>query len=773
MKRAIMNPRGEVPRVASHLLPDNAASEAVNCRLLTGDLTAWKQFANVRDTQRAGPVRSLFLLDDLWLSSDDDLDYARGAIAGDTNFTTFITGMDVPRFTTRAMASSGPEPYPFATRPLGVPGPDSVPALTLGLDGTPTTFSIDTLDVGDELATDWSVNPPIIGTTYATVTQGAGYYLATYDENNNPGQEAYAYRNFGVGGVTVLICSTDFWIAGDVSVAQASMTVGATALGAGIRVRYQNGFLVIGKSTLWGSIYSVANLAVDACPALVSGQWHTMRVEVITNPDGTKTITAAVYTGSAQIHTMTVTSLFDDGDYCGFANGINSDSGSQYQTRYTNYLVQASGSTGYVPANLATSYVFTFVNDLGQESAPSLPSATIVRPDGVSVTITTPVAIPSGVGTSYGIATKRIYRAATGNTGTVYRFVAEIPLATADYVDVLTDAQLGEVLESDDWDLPPDDLRGILALPNGVMVGFSKNQLCLSAQNHPHAWPIIYRLTVDTNIVGLGNVDTTVVIGTESFVYVASGSDPAAYSMNKFEVPQAASSKNSFAYLAGIGVTFAGPDGLMAVAGVGQVRNLTDSVFTREQWQALNPPSMHAVSHNDIYWLFWESGSNRGCYAIDMKQTGFGVVTMAFHACAAYVDPIEDKMYLVLDWNNEPDDPALPVHPSAQPTVNGHHIAEFEGNASVLLTYSYTSKLWLTRPTWMSIAQVRAGDYDNLLMRVIGDGAQVDEVVVPDETEFTLVTVDEYTEMQIQVMGTNTVRTVAAAEDVSELDGGQ
>ena len=246
------------------------------------------------------------------------------------------------------------------------------------------------------------------------------------------------------------------------------------------------------------------------------------------------------------------------------------------------------------------------------------------RSAAVSVT---PVAIPSGVGTSYGITTKRIYRAATGNTGTVYRFVAEIPLATADYVDVLTDAQLGEVLESEDWDLPPDDLRGILALPNGVMVGFSKNQLCLSAQNHPHAWPIIYRLNVDTDIVGLGNVDTTVVIGTESFVYVASGSDPAAYSMNKFEVPQAASSKNSFAYLAGIGVTFAGPDGLMAVAGVGQVRNLTDSVFTREQWQALNPTSMHAVSHNDIYWLFWQSGSNSGCYAIDMKPTGFGVVT--------------------------------------------------------------------------------------------------------------------------------------------------
>ena len=44
--------------------------------------------------------------------------------------------------------------------------------------------------------------------------------------------------------------------------------------------------------------------------------------------------------------------------------------------------------------------------------------------------------------------------------------------------------------------------------------------------------------------------------------------------------------------------------------------------FTREQWQALDPTSIVGVSHNDIYFLFWESGSNRGCYAIDMKQNG-------------------------------------------------------------------------------------------------------------------------------------------------------
>jgi hypothetical protein len=495
-----------------------------------------------------------------------------------------------------------------------------------------------------------------------------------------------------------------------------------------------------------------------------------MTASLVLNSDGTTTVTAGLYAGSGQITTTVATLNSLRGDYCGLVNATAADASYRYITNYDNYHVQASGASGYVATNLATSYVFTYVNDIGEESGPSLPSATVVRPDGVSATVTTPTTLASGISSQYYITTKRIYRAATGNTGTVFRFVAEIPLTTADYVDVLTDAQLGEVLATSDWTLPPDDLRGILALPNGVMAGFSKNQLCLSAQNNPHAWPVGNRLSTDTDIVGIGNVDTTVVIGTESFVYVASGTDPSAYSMNKFEVPQAASSKNSFAYLAQIGVTFAGPDGLMAVQGIGVVRNLTDSVFTREQWQKLNPSGMRSVSHNDIYFLFWESGSSRGCYAVDMKPNGFGIVEMAFHACAAYVDPIADKMYLVLDDNYEPYDPALPIAPSGQPTTDGITIAEFEGNQSVLMQYRFRSKLWLLEhPAWFSIAQVRAGDFNNLVVRVYGDGAQVDEVVVTNETEFTLAESDSYATLEIEFVGTSTVRSMQVAEDIIEI----
>lgn len=775
MRRAIDSFRGEAPRVTPRALPDNAAQAAVNAQLFTGDLKAWRQFATTKGLANggSGPVRTIYLLNDKWLSWEADVDVARGIIPGDTTYRTYLTSPDLygePRFTNYALATTGAEPFPVATRPLGVPAPTSPPTLVTGIDETATTFAVNVLDEGDSLTESWTISGTTPGVSAVTQDAVVGNPAPSYAllANNNAGIPAYAYRNFGIASGTVVRVSFDWSYESSATDAQMIANVMTGVLGAGIQVRYDSNFgrFSISVGTGWASTGS-SSLTSNTLALLSHSTWYTVVVQVIVNSDGTQTVTASLYLGSGLITALTVTNIFSLGDYVGF---VHETSFSGQKTYYDNILVQASGSTGYVPANLATNYVYTFVNDLGEESAPSEASVTILRPDGISVTVTTPTVVPSGVSSDYAITTKRIYRAATGNVGTEFLFVAEIALTTADYVDVLTDAQLGEALETELWDLPPDDLEGILALPNGVMVGFRRNQLCLSAQNRPHAWPVSYRLNTDTDIVGIGNVDTTVVIGTEKFVYIASGSEPAAYSMSKFEVPYACSSKRSFNYLTGIGVVFSNPDGLMAVQGVGQIRNLTDSVFTREQWQALDPTSIVGVSHNDIYFLFWESGSNRGCYAIDMKATGSGIVQMAFHASASFVDPIEDKMYLVLDEDNEPDDPSLPI-PAAPPVyLDGRTIYEFEGNPSVDMTYRWLSKLWLLeRPAWFTIAQVRAEGYLNLLVRFYGDGVQVSEIVVTESTEFTLDEADEYETFQIEILGTSTVRIAQAAEDVTEL----
>src|SRR6266850_2873332 len=138
MQRAVLSFRGEAPRVARDKLPDNAATDATNARLLTGNVTSWKQFAFTYELANYPVVETIYRLNGAWLSWDVDVDVARGIIPGDTTFRTYLTGLDVPRFTNFAMATSGAQPYPTTTRILGVPPPDSVPTLVVTPGAVPT-----------------------------------------------------------------------------------------------------------------------------------------------------------------------------------------------------------------------------------------------------------------------------------------------------------------------------------------------------------------------------------------------------------------------------------------------------------------------------------------------------------------------------------------------------------------------------------------------------------------------------------------------------------
>jgi hypothetical protein len=790
MLRSVTSFRGEVPLVTPRALPEGASQAAVNSRLYTGDLTAFKQFSLTEGLANTGPVQTISLMAagtpyEVWLSWDQQVDVARGTVPGDTTYRTYLTGLDAPRFTNLALATTGGPPYPGMTRLLGVPPPDTVPSLVVGVDPTPTTFSVDIYDDCSDLSTNWAISPGQVhsGTYVSEVLQDAAFgnpapsFQVGADNNNST--PAYASRDFGTSGATVIHASWDFNARdlGSNTGFVIPFMFACDATGNGPRILAYGtvgGPIEIGIAV--GTGFAAGNGSLLASGVGTPGscgvlEWYTVDATFSVNANGTMTIDANISLGSAQLASVTTTNTFT---YGGVFGPMVAKGNDYLQVNYDNILVQAAGSLGTTITDIATSYVYTFVNDLGEESAPSLPSATILRPDGISVTVTTPTSLPSGVSESdYFVVTKRIYRAATGSTGTAFLSVAEIPLSQADYVDVLTDSALGEVLPSDIWELPPSDLRGILALPNGVMVGFSKNQLCLSAQNYPHAWPVSYRLDTDTDIVGIGNIDTTVVIGTQSFLYVASGNDPASYSMSKFEVPHAASSLRSFAYITGLGVVFSGPQGLMVVRGIGQASNLTEEVFTLRQWKALDPTSIFSVAHDDIYFMFWDNGVVAGCYAVDLRTGGFGVAEMAFHATAAYVDPITDTMYLVLDQDNEPDTAVLPFPPSAPVYMDSKTIYEFEGDPTSLMTYRWRTKLWLEPyPAFHSIAQVRAESYNNLVARFYGDGVMLDEIVIEGEVEFTLTPPDAaYSTFEMELIGTDTVRELMAADDVLELDG--
>ncbi len=164
--------RGELPHIAPEALPDQAAQVAINCRMETGNLEPFKQFAQTKVLANTGTVQTIFLAQhpttsaNAWLSFNEDVDIARNVVEDDPDGLLLLTCpelFDTPVYTTYAAATTGSEPFPVAGSllPLGVPGPSDIPVLALGVDNSPTTFSIDVTDPGDQLAQSWISSPTI------------------------------------------------------------------------------------------------------------------------------------------------------------------------------------------------------------------------------------------------------------------------------------------------------------------------------------------------------------------------------------------------------------------------------------------------------------------------------------------------------------------------------------------------------------------------------------------------------------------------------------
>lgn len=776
MKISTPSFRGMAPRVTPRALPPNAAQTAINTRLLTGDLEAWRRPLLTKQlaVSSFGDVETIALLDDAWLSWQQQVEVARGIIPGDETFRTYITGLDAPRVTNKALATTGSEPFPVATRLLGVPAPEEAPdvvvtitpppegnititnpgaetgttlgwtidagALVVLEDGDIPGFDAQTGDfyfgggaaaeteasqeidleaadvivgqglslawwqaagadgglaamgirffneadtmIGEVLAEQVTITPTltwqqrtlttqvpdgavkaelvqlytrvggaVIDAYIDTITltsidytnsfdgsslsgwttspnEGGGNFFRRITVANDFGRPSpsfrfemdsrlpYFFRDFSADSSPALTLVFDTYIASPSAGVGGDVALFASAGGLGSGLTWNANGIVLGNYANWGSAGAVSEQLYSGA---ISGRWLTVTLNATQTSAGTARLTTRVVdaeSGTVYVDDH-VSVMAVNGPMIGWKG--NGDLGGRFVYIDNIAVTIAAPDPTAEEETLYTSYVYVWVNEFGEFGAPSPASVTVQRNSNATATITTPTVLPTGF-EDYGITGKHIYRAATGASGTVFRFVAEIDLATETYVDTLEDSELGEVLESEDWDLPPQDGRFILALPNGIMVMASKNQLCLSVKNRPHAWPVKWRLPTDTYITGLGNVDTSVVIGTKSFVYTASGNDPASYSMSKPGAPQSCVSHRSFAYLLNIGAVFASPDGLMLANGPTQVQNLTETIFTRDQWQALVPSSIVGVAHDDIYFFSFNSNSSPTTTALFLEN---------------------------------------------------------------------------------------------------------------------------------------------------------
>jgi hypothetical protein len=753
--------KGEMPRVARRKLPAEHAGEALNCRLLSGDLEAFKNFEFETELAKTGQIRTIFPLEDslgnvVWLHWNA-ADLALGAVEVDVAKSTsgsdgrvFLTGLDVPRWTNYALASStGSSAYPVQTRPLGVPSPGSAPTVTTSIPLVPPVAVSDDFTVPSNwtLVPEFNMRagtgPDFIIRRAQILTTGGNpdnrlRLTAAETSTSNLGA-AYAYRDCGLGSSAAIEYSFDFRFDAKqtpFNECNAQCYVLCNAQGEGPRLGFNTqgpsaNAAALSLGTSWGNGgSSIATTPVTTLP--VTGTWYKITITGTRRSNGNFDLRMVVQAApAAAIIDVTFDNVPTNGGFFGHGIGgsLNADRGV---IEYSVDNVFASGTqnpTNDPTDDTTTSYVYTYVNDIGEESGPSPASATISRDPGTQVTVAIPTGTPTGP--DYFIAFKRLYRAVTTAVGTEFLFVTELALATPTFSDTLTDAELGEALTTTNYDLPPSDLRGIIALPNEIYAGFRQdiNELCLSAQGRPHAWPIEFRLSTDEPIVAIGNIDTVLVIATKEFSYTAAGTEPGNYAMTKSEVRQGCVSKRGCKYLQGFGWCFPSPDGMVAVAGVGQPQLITQGLFTRREWQRLSPETLISAVHDDRYFGFYVDcdGLERGIL-LDVRQGSFGKVTLAFHASAAFAWAKTDTLYVVLD-DNSPPTTASPQTDGQVVPVTQRAVYKFDsycadGTLTKYLPQQWRSKKWPMGGEVPTMCRIRATDFFNVRLILFNQGWQ-------------------------------------------------
>lgn len=264
--------------------------------------------------------------------------------------------------------------------------------------------------------------------------------------------------------------------------------------------------------------------------------------------------------------------------------------------------VYLSGSADTDVTKSSRVYVYTCVNELGEESAPS-PVSSVIDWQGQTVSLST-LNTPSSTGYAT-ITGKRIYRLAVGNESSGYLFVAEIAESETTYTDAVSDANLGEALPSNGWHVPDADLKGLVSIAGGAYAAYHGNEVRCSVPQYPYAWPNDYAYSVEYDIIGLASSGSALFIFTDGPVYYMSTDDLGSAAPIRMEGLYPCLSPRSIIQVTG-GAVFASNDGLYFVgSGYSQPTRLTAEFYSPEEWIALNPSSMHGCYCNSELYMFY------------------------------------------------------------------------------------------------------------------------------------------------------------------------
>lgn len=729
---------GTLPRVASELLPTPAAQVAQGVKLYSGDLIPTPAPVVFASAGRSGVIRTLYGLRDPdtdaieWLTWLEDVNIVSPAADELNEQRFYYTGDGKPKASTYALATagSGPYPTPGGFYELGLPLPETTPT------ATPIAFEA---RATVSFARDSGGNVTLVTDAPHNLKDGA---LTTIS--------GFAYRNatYARAGQTITVTLTDHGLVTGTRTFIEFTSGGATTNAYTVTVTGANTFTVedtVSGTTSGNCRLDIRDLNTTTTVTVINPTTLTYlapgaQTATTANTEGKVELggliqsrnylytwytpwdeesigsepSSAIFIKEGQIVTVSdLPSAPPAGD--NFVRGIRlyrtlatsaRTADADYFRLATLWFPQPISSveraSGTVTITFAEPHKFIEGDRL------KLADCSVAGFDIADVEIDD---VPDRFSVSYAQAGADV--ALTVATGTIYYDIAENPSEDAarywgdgayTFTDDFSFRSLSAILESNDYDPPPEDLQGLTVIQNNILAGFVGNDVYFSEPGKFHAWPPKYKLSLEYNIVGMTALGSDLFVMTDGFPYVVSGSDPAVLSVSRYATNYPCRSSRSIVQT-DAGVMYSTHEGLALASLSGGVVVTTAGTHSPDTWNAtLDPATIVGTFYDSLYFASHSTGAF--FYRRGQGNVPGDIIDYDLTFTATWVDSKSGFLYFTAGSNGDIlrwDDPAQPF-----------------------LEYTWKSKTFVSQtPINLGAARV-VGDYAGTIASPIWDTYDVD-----------------------------------------------
>lgn len=360
--------------------------------------------------------------------------------------------------------------------------------------------------------------------------------------------------------------------------------------------------------------------------------------------------------------------------------------------------------------------------------------------------------------------------------GTMFHDVSENPPTTTarywgdggvyTFTDDFDSRDLFDILATDNYDAPPEDLQGLTAVQNNILVGFVGNTLYFSEPGAPHAWPAAYAVNLEHNVVGIAAISGSMLVTTDAYPYIVSGSDPAnGMSTARIDANFPCLNKNSMVTM-GYGIVYSTHDGLAVYSPSAGATIITRLLYNNDTWQSsIDPATVVAEYYGDNYFASHSTGAF--IFEQDAKVGGF-FVNADYSFSASFYDAIGGIVYYVsgtngdiYEWDNLAQ-PAVVQEWKSKVLVTKDMINL--GAARVIADYVATTSTWDSSTTLWGLETETWDAAETLIFRMWVDKQLIFETAVSDVSGFRLPSGYRTDTFEVGVEGNIRVRAIHLAE---------